>query len=223
MTYFTFPVELFKGLDYGYGIKKVINNIFDYCLYEHCFLSDLDKSELDDAEKFLEMTFGDTVNSYQNGMSLYEGIDTNSPKASVRKSTLFDFYENEKTQFEIDSFLAFSAIRSIIQKDACKKITNGYLLSRMAGLAKKSDSLPERLKKYKSRHHIDKLKIELELNWGLKTYGRYTRGNYMSFKMEYKELMTFVEKRRNSHRKKELARQKKNISHAVILSIQSSN
>jgi hypothetical protein len=215
--YINFPVALLQDLQPN--IKKVIDNIFDYHLYNRCVLASEDIDNLDPDESHWGIKYGDLNQAYENGERLYEGINASAPQASIRRDMLFDFYQNEKTEFEVDCFLAFIAIKSILQKDPCKKITNSYLLSRMAGNAKTVHQLPERLIKYKNRYQIDKLKTELKLNWGLKHYGRYTRGSYMSFKMKFEDLVKHVEKRRKSYRVKQSQNKDKSIIQSVIASL----
>lgn len=214
--YLTFPIALFRESN---CIRDVIDYVFEYCLYEHCYSEGIDIDDLEEGEEYLGITFSDIKRSYKIGKMLFDSISHDAPRTSIRKEILFNFYKNEKSEFEIDCFLAFAAVRSIIQKDACKKITNAYLLSRMSGHAKKCDQFHPRLKKYRTRYQIDKLKTELQINWGLKLYGRFTRGAYMSFKMELPDLIRFVEKRRNSNKVKLLAKQKKDIRQSVMIDL----
>lgn len=80
---------------------------------------------------------------------------------------IFDFYKNHKTEFEIVVFLAFAAIRSILQKQPYTKITNEYLIGRMSGNSGKGEPVNPLLVKYTSRYRLDKIKNELQLSWGL--------------------------------------------------------
>ena len=75
------------------------------------------------------------------------------------------------------------------------------MLVRMAGKSsvKEIDSLPEPLKIYANRYHLDKLKKELRNNWKLKMYGKHTRGFYVSFSMELPDLILEVEKKRKKY------------------------
>jgi hypothetical protein len=49
---------------------------------------------------------------------------------------------------------------------------------------------------YATPYKIRKLKFALIESWGLKTYGRHTRGFYVSFKMELDALIVQAEIRR---------------------------
>jgi hypothetical protein len=92
----------------------------------------------------------------------------------------------------------------------------------MAG-TNKGEPLPEWLKKYTSRYQLDKIKSELELNWGLKLYGYHTRGYYASFKLDLPDLAEKAEAKRISLRRKELADAKKLARQAAITKIKMNN
>ena len=48
-----------------------------------------------------------------------------------------------------------------------------------------------------------KIKTELRDNWNLITYSRYTRGFYVSFKLDLEQLVYEAEKRRKSTKEKQ--------------------
>jgi hypothetical protein len=214
--YLTFPIVFLN--DPGFNIKRVIDKAFLFCLYERCYYEEIDLANFEEAEDYVGVEYHDKEWAYLEGKRLFDQLE-GAPKTSVRRQMLWDFNNNEKTEDEINSFFAFMAIRSIIQRDPCKKITNNYLLSRMAGHAKKGGQLPDRLKKYNQRYWIDKLKSDLRLTWHVKMYGRHTRGTYMSFTMTKEDLMRFVEKRRKKNRLKELAEEDKAIRLRVLAEI----
>lgn len=154
------------------------------------------------AGRYCGLTWGNWQKVYESGKLLFELIPAHSPMTSINKDIIFDFYKNDKSEFEIVCFLAFAALRSIIQTKPYCKITNGFLLARMAGLRSSKDitRIPDAIKKYDNRYQLDKIKKELQNAWGLKLYARYTRGFYVSFKMnKYEDLVYEVEKRRKSN------------------------
>ena len=63
--------------------------------------------------------------------------------------------------------------------------------------------LDKRLKSFFNEYQTVKIKKELRDNWGLVYYARYTRGFYVSFKMELDALVFEAEKRRKSTREKQ--------------------
>ena len=184
-----------------------MNNVMDYCVYAFVG-SNFGKPEIYQASnvkaaaKYYGIILGNEKRSYENGKKLFSSIDFRYPKTSIKKEIIFDFYKNHKEEFEIVVFLAFAAIRSILQTKPYVRLTDAYLLNRMAGNAKIEDSepLPEYLNLYKSkRYHLDKVKKELRNNWGLKIYGYKTRGFFVSFQLIIDKLIFEVEKKRKTN------------------------
>jgi hypothetical protein len=204
--YFNFPIQLINGfLD---NHLKCLNELYCYSVYAHSL-------KLNNADELIRVElsanyFGMQSHNYKNvlvnGKELYNSIDVKSPKAGLSVKVWFDFYKNEKTEFEKVSLLAFLALKSILQNKSYCKVTNEYLLSRMNGNAKSGSFslLPESLKVYANEYQTKKIKRELCSNWGLVTYSRYTRGFYVSFSMSLDSLVLQAEKRRLSNQSKAL-------------------
>lgn len=204
--YFNFPIQLINGfLDNHY---KCLKDIYHYAAYAHSvkMYNDHELIRVEKSSNYLgvkQETYNDVL---LNGKKLYNSIDIKSPKTGLSVAVWFDFYKNEKTEFEKVSLLAFLALKSILQNKSYCKVTNEYLLSRMNGNAKSSSFslLPESLKVYANEYQTKKIKRELSNNWGLITYSRYTRGFYVSFSMNLDSLVLQAEKRRLSNQSKEL-------------------
>ncbi|NVN96956.1 hypothetical protein HXX01_01855 [Candidatus Nomurabacteria bacterium] len=214
-VYFTFPIRIIVGATDD--IRVATSNIMDYCGYECAVrLKGTIKEKMKESGIHLGLTWGDVERTYYNGEKLSKSIPLHSPMTSINKDIVFDFYKNDKTEFEAITFLAYAAIRSIIQSKPFVKVTNDYLLTRMAGYSKVSEihipnredypglkdknNLPPLFKKYSTRYQLDKIKLELQNHWGMKLYARHTRGFYVSFSMkDYSELVFEVEKRRKSN------------------------
>jgi len=202
--YLTFPINIYKG---GLNdIKGSLNNAIDYCLYYQYQRHKENESDdpLNEAADSLGITFKYIDKALKAGKSLYETNPKNSPLTSITKDMIFDFYENDKTQFEIVCFLSFAALKSIIQDQGYKKMTNEYLLSRMSGNSKSKADIDPTLKPFTSRYQLDKIKQELQLNWGLKYYSMKTRGFYVSFTMSLTELAKIAEKNNKAYKLKRL-------------------
>lgn len=170
------------------GVKDAVNQAMKYCLYDVSIRYD---ETADEAADRIGINYGDLTKSFMTGQALYESFDERAAKTSVSKTMLFDFYSNRKTDFEIITFIAFAAIRSILQRQKCVKMTNEYLLSRMSG-NNKIGPIASFLQPYNNRYQLDKIRGELEVNWGLKVFSHRCRGFYVSFKMGYKELAVWV-------------------------------
>lgn len=197
IIYFTFPIEILK--DGYFDIKTALDNAMCYCFYYN-FINEVgaESENLEYAAKKLKIKFSSPKRSFETGKSLYKAIPENSPKTSITHDMLFGFYSNQKTEFEIFTFLAFAALKSIIQKQAYIKCTNIYLLSRITGNSKVIEeiNLPDWVFKYNNRYQLDKVKKELRINWGLKYYSLKNRGFYVSFSMTLKDLAVVAESKR---------------------------
>lgn len=200
--YFNFPIQLLDGFMVDH--MKVLNDIFSYAVYKHA------------ADKLTEGTiahrwgkslnyFGVTGGVLKNGKLLYDSIPVKSPIAGISIEKYFDFYKNEKTDFEKATLLAYLALKSILGKDSYQKLDNAYLLSRMDGKVKSfkdNIKLSDEIYKYSHPYAVRKLKKELKNYWGLKEYSYYTRGFYVSFSMPLEELVFQAEKRKKSTKEK---------------------
>ena len=206
--FLNFPVQLLQ--DAFKDIRQTMVNVLDYAGYAHTLkLHGSDSKKMEDAGHYFGITWGNTLKSYRDGKTLYESIPQNSPMAGINKDVLFDFYKNTKTLDEIAVLLAFLAIKSIVGIKPYCKVTNAYLIARMAGYAKIEDiphPLPQPLAQYNTRRKLDKIKKELQLNWNVNIYSRYTRGFYVSIdnKFELNKLVFEAEKRRKSTKEKQL-------------------
>ncbi|MEO8236081.1 MAG: hypothetical protein ABI549_11750 [Flavobacterium sp.] len=204
--YFNFPIHLLQGF-----IKdsyKCLNDITDFAIYERsielAFGDELERMK--SAAKFYDLKLSNYDNSLKNGIRIYnETVGERLPKTGLSLSLFWEYYKNDKTEFDKVCLLAFLALRSIIQNKAYTKVDNKYLLSRMDGKARSFDlsELSEELLKYSSRRLLEKVKKELQFNWYLIYYSRYTRGFYISFKLSLEDLIFEAEKRRVSTKEKE--------------------
>jgi hypothetical protein len=200
--YFNFPIVLLNGFLINH--KKVLNNIFDYCIVAYCtkYSEDIAK-----AAKYFGVKVGNETVTYNNGMALFDTIDEKCPKAGLSNNMFFDYYSNEKTEFDKVVLLAFLAIKSIVQDQAFTKLDYKYLFSRMAGLPKSViiiEQIPcERLLKYYNEYQCKKIKSNLVQSWGLVHYARYSRGFYVSFKLSLEDLIFQAERKRKSRIDKE--------------------
>lgn len=203
--YLTFPIQILKG---GLNdIKGCTNNAMFYCLYYQYLREVKNESDnpLNKAADYIGINFSNINKASNTGKSLYESIPKNAPLTSITRDMIFDFYENDKTQFEVVCFLAFAALKSIIQDQGYKKMTNEYLFSRMSGNSKgKADIDPTLKPFFTSRYQLDKIKQELQLNWGLKYYAMKSRGFYVSFTKSLTELAKIAEKNNKAYKLKQL-------------------
>lgn len=212
--YINFPIQLLDG--FLKDSKKVLNDINDYALYDHFLKMEYgNKADRRKAsEDYFKISLADKNKTYSNGKKLYESIDSNSPKVGIKISIWWDYYKNHKTEFEKVTLLGYLALKSIVQNKAYCKVTLKFWFARMDGKAKSCefDELSDEMKKYHNNYQPRKIKSELVNNWNLITYSRYTRGFYVSFKLDLPELVYQAEKRRKST----LEKQKKMEEHEAI-------
>lgn len=194
--YFNVPIQLLEG--FLLDKNQILNNIVHFACYEYCTSKN---AEISQAEWFFNITVGNPKKAMKDGKALLESIPVNSPKIGVNVHKLFEFLKEEKPEFKQACFLAFLALRSIIQNKSFCKIDNKFLLSRMDGkpkAVKALTELSEAILKYASEYQTVKIKRALVETWGLVTYSRYTRGFYVSFSMSLPDLIFEAEKRRKS-------------------------
>ena len=190
----------------------VLDNIFVYGIYSLSVTYD-EGNEVDkikSAMKFLGVNGMSTKVILDKGEILTDSLPTNSPKVGLNTSIYFDYYNNPKTDFQKVCLLGFLALKSIIQNDAYKKITNNYWLARMDGQVKAVnhyDDLSEPLHTYTNNYQLRKIKTALENDWYLITYPG--RGFYVSFKMTLEDLTYQVMKRNKKFKERALKKKKK--------------
>lgn len=207
--YYTFPVLLLKD---AHGNQRgTFDKIIDYGLYQFATaISESNNQEFDDCFSESFSFFGlknDNVESIlATAITIANSIPDNPPMTSVNAKVILEYYKEAKTEFEITCLCGFAAIKSIIGRKPYTKITNEYFLARMFGFAKVEDMkscLSPMLEKYAKRYHLNRVKDELKVSWGVKLYGRNTRGFYASISMDYESLVFQVEKNRKSRIRQE--------------------
>lgn len=213
--YFNFPIQLLEG--FMIDTRKVLNNISDYAIYE----STLELEYGTELEKIREIAhfycviLGNEENTLINGKNLYNSIPKRSPKVGLNLAIFWDFYKNNKSDFEKACLLCYLALKSIIGTKPYCKITKLYLLSRMDGkvCTVKNAELSKEVRKYATRYQTEKILNELVSNWYLVYYSQHTRGLYVSFKLDLDSLALEVEKKKKS---KKIIQQRKLQSEARV-------
>lgn len=213
VTYFNFPIQLLKG--FMVDSDTCLSNISRYAVYAHSetLIHGNEVERFKSSADYLNISFGKTDNemlaALNKGKILCESIPLNSPKVGIEKDMFWDFFKNNKTEFEKITLLGFLAIKSILQKKSYCKITNKFWLSRMDGKTSSVNEyyqLSNEVKKYSVNYQLRKIKAELERNWNLKTVSG--RGFNVSFKMSLDDLTYVVLKRRKVYQDKVLKEQK---------------
>lgn len=206
-NFFNFPVPL---MQYSPDMNVFGDNVMDYCIYKHSLTLN-GGNAMKDAAHYFGVTLGNIARSTRDGKEFYDSIPQNSAMTGINKDLLFEFYKEHKTEQEISVLMAFLAIKSILGKKSYSRITTDFLICRMAGYNSKKEFLtvypeagsgPEYLQKYYKRRCMDQIKLELQRSYGMKIYGRYTRGFYVSFSLSLEELIKEVEMKRKKYYEK---------------------
>lgn len=203
-VFFHYPIRFHqRAFD---GIRSVVSDGMDYALQAQSkkYTHESTEENIKAAAQFFGVGLPASYN-YNRGEMLFRG--GGKVVVNVSKDMLFDFYLNQKSEFEVACFCAFTGIKSILGKKPLVKITNAFLLARMFGFGSVSD-MPGQMRtkklfqKYSARYHLDRVKEELIENWGLKLYARSMRGFYVSFSLSYEDLVRYAEGNRKSRQVK---------------------
>ena len=222
--YFNFPIQLLEG--FMIDSENAIMNIKDYAVYENSLKLEqgTDLQKIKASASFYNMELGSVKNTLDNGKLLYNSIPTTSPKVGLNLTIWWDFYKNDKTEFDKICFLAFLSIKSLIGAKPYYKATNFYLWSRMDGKIKsivEVSALSVEVRKFANEYQTTKIKTALRNSWGLIHYARYTRGFYVSFKFTLKQLILEAEKCRISTKEKQYKEQEKEALKEVLEQLKS--
>jgi len=211
VKYFNFPIQLLSDL--FKDKMKTLNDISEYALYAHSLKLELGQSSYDNflsAAHFYNVVLGgdDAYKRRQFKLvkDLYKSIPKSAPKVGLNITIFWDFYKNEKSEFDLACLAAFLAIRSILGDKPYCKITNAFFWARMCGYPNKINDVSElstAVAKYANEYQTKKIKKTLSESWFLVTYSRYTRGFYVSFLLDMNALVYEAEKRRKSTKDKQ--------------------
>jgi len=232
--FYNAPVVLLGG--FIPDTRGTLDNVLDYCFYEACLnvTGDLPDADPEDrmkyvADKLLGVTFGSIWNSFRNGEELFNSIPQRTARAPIHRTIFWDYYKNEKTDFEKACFLFMHALKSILGKNegAKKKITNLFILSRMDGqnsAYKSVDELSPEIRKYSTEYQLRKIKDTFQKHGmfeyaGLVFYGRYVRGCWYAFGIPLHELMMHAELHKRKNRDKLLKAEREALLKKVLSSI----
>lgn len=181
--YLNFPVRLL--CDAFADIRVVMEKVLNYAGYVHARkLEHGNKTKrMLDAGEYFGIKWGNADFCYGIGEDIFNSLPGNLPHVGINIKMDFDFYKNPKTPDEVAVLLAYLAIKSIIGNKPYIKLTNDFLIARMAGcatIAELPNPLPLPLADYATRRKLDKIKFELQTAWNVNIYSRYVRGFYAS-------------------------------------------
>jgi hypothetical protein len=194
--YLNIPVHMLKDLHIN--SKRFFDDAFDVGFYLYSkTLTGSEEKRYKDSLHF----FGITQSNFRDGITtakqFLNRIPDKYPTTGIEKDMLFDYYKNQKSDFDIICLSAFLGIKSILGKKPYDKTNKALIHARMFGYVTAKE-LPAELtplqKKYQIRWHMDKLLEELQINWHLKVLWNHNRGFYLSFDLSYDEMALLIEK-----------------------------
>jgi hypothetical protein len=217
-NYVTFPIEMLRGFEYldFEGVRSLMSGTMNYSL----FLLYQKEENIDIVLEILGINYGNLDVAMKDGERLHQEHQ-GSPLASINKDIIFDFYNNEKSDFEKRVFAVYCGLRSILGKKKYIKSNNSHLIARSLGYKSFKELSGDGIHSYwldtyftgknKIRHHLtDKiLNNEISLNWGMKYYSLRSRGFYFGFNISLESLVLHVETLRRSNRLKQLKEERK--------------
>jgi hypothetical protein len=178
------------------------------------------------AYKFLGVN-GNFDNCLKRGKQIEKTIPDKEPFPMVNKNLLFDFRDNDKSEFDLMQFAAYISIRSILGKKSYCKTNKEMIICRAFGYASKKQ-IPDKMQpvikilfvKYMNRYHIDKVLQRLELNWNIGTYSNNMRGIYIFLKdknkISYEQLIMIAETKKIKNKISELNKTKNEAKEKVL-------
>lgn len=208
--YLNIPVPMLKELHTNSG--SFFNNVFDVGIYNYSkTLKGSGEKGYRDALKFLNITQENHKHGISNAIQILRVMPSKCPIVGIEKEMLFDFYKNEKSDFDIKCLAAFLGIRSILGTKQLCKTNKAMIHARMFGYITTKE-MPEKLtpieNKYKVRWHMDKILVELQANWFLKLISNHQRGMYVSFDCTLDELALKSEESKQLSKIKQLREMK---------------
>lgn len=201
--YLNIPVPMLKELHVN--SKSFFNSVFDVGVYQYSkTLKGTEEEQYMDALHFFGITQGNIKTAISNAKRVLDRMPSKYPTTGIEKDMLFDFYKTEKSDFDIICLGAFLGLKSLIGAKPYTKTNKAMIHSRMFGYASPKEmpdplsagrynkEIPKELtalqNKYKVRWHMDKILMELQIDWFLKMISDHVRGMYVSFDISLDEL-----------------------------------
>jgi hypothetical protein len=175
---------------------------------------------------------GNIEQSLKIGKEIEKQIQAGEPQPMISKSLLFDFRDKEKSEFDLIQLVAYIAIKSILGKKQYAKTNKNHIVSRMFGYPsikhlpdKQKPGLKELIEKYSCRYHIDKVLLNLELNWKIITYSNNIRGMYVAMenKISIDALALIAETKKQTAKVEALKQQKKEATQKALMQLKINN
>ena len=214
--FFNFPIMMLQGVLEGWKDKKeFLRDVLYFHIQSHAYkleyLNEYEETEVQRFKRSVEFwgvkMSGNIERSQLRGAELLDEFEKSKVFVGISSEVFWNFYQNDKTQFEWECLAAFLALKSILGKKTFCKSNNALLYARMSG----NESVKDLHSLSFSRFHRDKIILKLELEWNVKYYSRYTKGFYFGIDTTLQDLIFYAEDKRESFKANELKKSKSEI------------
>lgn len=170
--------------------KHCLINIMSFSIYAHTLRYEIGEElkKVKDAAKFFCITVSNPQKVYDDGQSLFDSIPDKTPKTRIDRSSFFEYYDNDKSEFEKICLLAHLALLSTNKNKPYSRVDKFFLYSRMDGKIKSVatsykreyeqakvpmkfpdpqilEDISDEVRKYATHRHWDKIRKSLEEKW----------------------------------------------------------
>lgn len=195
--YLNFPISLLQG--FMDDNIFVLDNIMAYCVtYE------IEKHGRPFEEVMENYSSSwDKASCLDRGRQLFNNTPMNQPRTGLEVRMFWEYHQENKTDEEKATLLAFLATKSIVGVVGWYKLGKQEIIfHRMAGHTDCNSELPDTIKPFCTRFKFDKIKKALMLHWGISIYSSHTRGMYIGT-IPLQELALIAERRKLKAKQKE--------------------
>lgn len=175
-----------------------IENIYNYCKEYPEFQEEIEEFyRLRQVKDMLSLEFdiASICKRYKEYDKIYNGFKS-QPLVSIKTGMMFDYYQNDKTDYEKALFAMYAGIRSIIGDKNFAATTGCMIKCRMFGaknqneleIVLKDKTIMAAYKKYTTDHYYKKMLKELVARNFLMSEIGYNRRTYVSCKLDMQGL-----------------------------------
>lgn len=207
--FYNAPCELYRNfLRSDKDFERVLHDIPSFILYDACKSMSKTKLNAEEIKEKIEskgylINYHNPVSSWKDGEALYIEFVKNAKNTpayfSISRETYWHFRDEESTEFERASLLAYLAVKSMVGKRDMIRTNMAAICSRMDGNTKPKRTmyLSDGARKYLNRYWSNKLLSALYEKRGVTFYGgnssHKVRGFYCSTTLTMEELIIKAE------------------------------
>lgn len=184
--------------DYRFIPDTEIESIYEYCEEHKDLKNEIEEfHRLRQVKEVLDLRFdiSSIAQTYRKYHTAYDGFH-DQPLVSISQKMIFDFYKNQKTDYEKALFAMYAGIRSIIGNKDFAETTGSMIKCRMfgaknqpeLGLILKDKKIKAAYDQYTTDYHYKKMLKDLVARGFLMSEIGYNKRTYVSCKLDMKGL-----------------------------------